>query len=77
MDFATISHDSDLLAKLAVNEKPPTLALIIEVKDINVHQETAFEQVNFWDRESMTSEDELTPFSKSYQPTYERKRVIW
>lgn len=46
---AKISRDPDLLALLAVNDRMPTVAIVVTVKEVFIHCAKAFRRAKLWD----------------------------
>ncbi len=46
---AKISRDPDLLALLAVNDRMPTVAIVVTIKEVFIHCAKAFRRAKLWD----------------------------
>ncbi|NJS38017.1 MAG: pyridoxamine 5'-phosphate oxidase family protein [Rhodobacteraceae bacterium] len=46
---ASLTTDPDLLASMAVNDRTPTLAIIVEVNEVFLHCAKAFRRSRLWD----------------------------
>lgn len=46
---ASLTTDSDLLARLAVNGRTPTLAILVQVEEVFLHCAKAFRRSHLWD----------------------------
>jgi uncharacterized protein len=56
---AHLSTDPDLLAQMAVNNRLPNLAIVIEVSEIFLHCAKAFRRSNLWNPETFQNRREM------------------
>lgn len=56
---AQITRDPELLAVLAVNERQPTVAIVIAVKEVFLHCAKAFRRSKLWDPAALQDRHEM------------------
>ena len=61
---ASLTTDPDLLATMVVNDRVPTLAIIIEVDEVFLHCAKAFRRSRLWDPEARQDRKEMPTLLK-------------
>ena len=61
---ARVVRDSALLASMAVNNKPPLLAIVVEVRESYLHCAKAFKRARLWDADSQVLRTELPSLAR-------------
>ena len=61
---ARVVRDSALLASMAVNNKPPLLAIVVEVRESYLHCAKAFKRARLWEAESQIPRAELPSLAR-------------
>jgi uncharacterized protein len=56
---ATLSNDPDLLQSMAVNDRVPTLAIVVTVAEVFLHCAKAFRRSRLWDPEARQDRKEM------------------
>lgn len=56
---ATITRDPDLLALLAVNDRLPTIAIVVHVEEVFLHCAKAFRRSKLWDPDQRQDRREM------------------
>jgi uncharacterized protein len=56
---ATLSTDPDLLRRMAVNDRVPTLAIVVTVTEVFLHCAKAFRRSRLWDPEARQDRKEM------------------
>lgn len=56
---AFLSRDPELLASMAVNNRTPTLAIVVEVKEVFLHCAKAFRRARLWQAEALQDRQQL------------------
>lgn len=61
---ACVSRDPDLLASLAVNDREPTVAIVVTVEEVFLHCAKAFRRSRLWDPASRQDRTEMPSLVK-------------
>ena len=61
---ATLSTDPDLLRRMAVNDRVPTLAIVVTVAEVFLHCAKAFRRSRLWDPEARQDRKEMPSLLK-------------
>jgi PPOX class probable FMN-dependent enzyme len=61
---ATLSTDPDLLKSMAVNDRVPTLAIVVTVTEVFLHCAKAFRRSRLWDPDSRQDRKEMPSLMK-------------
>ena len=61
---ASLSRDPDLLASMAVNDRTPTLAIVVKVSEIFLHCAKALRRSRLWDPASLQDRKEMPSLMK-------------
>jgi PPOX class probable FMN-dependent enzyme len=61
---ARITRDPDLLARLAVNERVPTVAIVVAVEEVFLHCAKAFRRSKLWDPSQLQDRREMPSLRK-------------
>ena len=61
---ATLSTDPDLLRSMAVNDRVPTLAIVVTVAEVFLHCAKAFRRSRLWDPEARQDRKEMPSLLK-------------
>jgi uncharacterized protein len=56
---ASLTTDPDVLARMAVNDRTPTLAIIVSVQEVFLHCAKAFRRSRLWDPEARQDRKEM------------------
>lgn len=61
---ARLTRDPALLAQLAVNERVPTLAMVVTVDEVFIHCAKAFRRAKLWDADAIQDRKEMPSLAK-------------
>jgi hypothetical protein len=61
---AQVSRDPELLARLAVNDRVPTVAIVVTVEEVFLHCAKAFRRSRLWDPASRQDRSEMPSLVK-------------
>ncbi len=56
---ATLSNDPDLLARMAVNDRTPSIAIIVEISEVFLHCAKALRRSKLWDPASLQNRKDM------------------
>jgi uncharacterized protein len=56
---ASLTTDPDVLARMAVNDRTPTLAIVVTVQEVFLHCAKAFRRSRLWDPDSRQNRKEM------------------
>lgn len=60
----TLVRDADLLQSMAVGNKLPKLAIVVDVEEVFTHCPKAFIRSNLWDSETWTNRSEIASYAE-------------
>ena len=61
---ATLVTDPEILATMRVNDRPPTLAIVVRVKEVFMHCAKAFRRSHLWDPDHFQARSEMPSLIK-------------
>lgn len=61
---ATLSTDPDLVATMSVNDRVPTLAIVVRVKEVFIHCAKAFRRAQLWNPDHLQDRKEMPSLMK-------------